>query len=266
MDADVGSDLVVDARRLRFASPLDLAAIAALTHKQSAAGGEVELVLPADARVASYVQRMDLIARLPAEAQVVGHLPFDDRQDRASALLETSPLTPETAGAVGERIGQLAKASLGAGNGARVSRSIGELIDNAISHGLGPSGAFIAAQTYTGRTTRYRRLEVAICDTGIGVLRHLRQNPEHKNVATSTDALQRALEPGVSGTTEQRGNGLPDLLAHAGARGPARLVLRSGDGLLHAGRQPRSASVPRRQSSPTWVEGTWAWLRVSFTP
>lgn len=264
--ADVSPDLVVDASRLRFASPLDLAAVAALTHQRAAVGEKIKLVLPTDARVTSYLQRMDLIERMPAEAEVVGNLPFDDRQDRASVLLETSSLTPDTAGAVSNRIGCLAKASLGSGVGRRVSRSVGELIDNAVSHGLAPSGAFIAAQTYTGKTTRHRRLEVAVCDTGVGVLSHLRRNPKYREVASSAEALRRALEPSVSGTEEPRGNGLPDLLAHVGTIGPSRLVLRSGDGLVHAGQLPTSVRPPRRQSSPTWVEGTWAWLRVSFAP
>ncbi|WP_033287149.1 hypothetical protein [Streptomyces sp. NRRL F-525] len=260
------SGLVVDARRLRFASPLDLAGIAALTHTRADAGGSTELVLPADTDVASYIQRMDLIERLPPDTRIVGALPLDDRRDRSSTLLETSILTSGTANAVGERIGRLATAGLGAKAGARAARSIGELIDNAVSHGQGHPGAFIAAQVYTGKTTRYRRLEVAVCDPGVGVLGHLRRNPEYKDTTDSAQALRRALKPGVTGTSEQRGHGLPDLLAHAGLNGPTRLVLRSGDGLLRVGRLLADASTVQSHTSSTWVDGTWTWLRVSFTP
>ncbi|MFC1414149.1 hypothetical protein ACEZCY_33875 [Streptacidiphilus sp. N1-12] len=264
--ADGQAALTIDARRLRFASPLDLAAATALAHTHSATGADVALMLSADCAVTSYLQRMDLLERLPGGTRIVGPVPFDERQDCSSTLLEITVLTPETADAVGQRIGHVAKASLGAGVGARVSRSIGELIDNAVSHGSGRCGAFIAAQAYSGKTTGYRRLEVAVCDTGIGVLEHLRRNPEHADAATSAEAMRRALRPGVSGTEDRRGNGLPDLMNHAGRAGPARLVLRSGDGLLRAGRLRSNASAIKGLSTSTRVDGTWAWLRVSFTP
>ncbi|MFC9650943.1 hypothetical protein [Streptomyces sp. NPDC056937] len=264
--ADAGPDLVVDATRLCFASPLDLAAVAALARRGSMAGLGTELRLPTNASVASYVQRMDLIECLPPETRIVGHLPFDIRNDRRSILLETSPLTVDTVANVGKRIAQLAEAGLGEAAGRRVSRSIGELIDNAVSHGADSSAAFIAAQIYTGRTTGERGLEVAICDTGVGVLGHLRRNPMHKGVMTSVDALRRALEPGVTGTDELRGHGLTDALSHAGAGSPARLVLRSGDGLVRARLRPATVRGSRRESSPDWVDGTWAWLRVALAP
>ena len=258
--------LVIDARRLRFASPLDLAGIAALAHARAGDGHDVELFLPVDADVTSYAQRMDLIDRLPLDVRITGALPLDDRVDRHSELLEISTLTPQTADALSERIGRLAVAGLGPRVGIQVAMSIGELIDNAVSHGKGQPGAFIAAQVYTGKTTGYRRLEVAVCDSGVGVLDHLRRNPKYADTADSAQALRQALKRGVTGTGEVRGHGLPDLLAQAGLNGPARLVLRSGDGLLRVGRLRTDASSVRAQTSSTWVQGTWTWLRVSFTP
>lgn len=264
--ADAKSGLVIDARRLLFASPLDLAAIAALAHARAGGGEGTELLLPNSANVASYVQRMDLINRLPPGTRIGGALPLDNRSDRSSALLEIQALTPETADTVGVRFGLLAVGGLGPKVGHRIARSIGELIDNAVSHGRGQHEAFIAAQVYTGKTTGYRRLEVAVCDSGVGVLDHLRRNPAHKDTTDSAQALRRAMKRGVSGTGESRGNGLPDLLDHAGGNGPARLVLRSGDGLLRVGRLLSQASTVQSRTSSTRVQGTWTWLRVSFTP
>lgn len=258
--------LTIDARRLRFASPLDLAGITALAHMRTGGDADVELYLPAAPAVTSYVQRMDLIDRLPPGVRIAGALPLDYRTDRSSELLEISILTPKTADALGDRIGRLAVAGLGPKAGIPVARGIGELIDNAISHGKGQPGAFIAAQAYTGKTTGYRRLEVAVCDSGVGVLDHLRGNLDYADTANSAQALRRALKPGVTGTGEVRGNGLPDLLAHAGLNGPARLVLRSGDGLPRVGRLRADASSVQAQTSSTWVQGAWTWLRVSFTP
>jgi hypothetical protein len=258
--------LIIDARRLTFASPLDLAGITTLAHACADNGDGVELLLPHNPEVASYVQRMDVVESLPPGTRVAGALPLDDRFDRSSELLETSVLTRQTASALGDRIFRLAVASLDWKAGVKVARSVGELMDNAISHGKGQPGAFIAAQAYTGKTTGYRRLEIAVCDSGVGVLHHLRGNPDYADTPDSEQALRRALQPGVSGTAEPRGHGLPDLLADAGLIGPARLVLRSGNGLLRAGRLRTDASQVQTQTSSTRVQGTWTWLRVSFTP
>ncbi|WP_217575888.1 hypothetical protein [Streptomyces sp. GbtcB7] len=258
--------LTIDATRLRFVSPLDLTAVAALAHAAAAESGKSELILPANPGVTSYLQRMDLLAQLPESVNVVGAVPFDDRSDRPAALLETTLLTPGTAQDVCQRVGQLAVAHLGQSPGARVASSVGELIDNAASHGCGQGGAYIAAQAYTGKTTGTRCLEVAICDNGIGVLAHLRQNPDHTDLTDSESALRRALERGVSGTREGRGNGLPDLLNQAGATGPTRLVVRSGGGLVRAARHRTGIRRVTSFTAAMPVEGTWAWLRVLFAP
>ena len=113
----------------------------------------------------------------------------------------------------------------------KVFAAMGELIDNAIDHGASGEGAFVAAQVYSGATSGRRGLEVAICDTGVGVLAHLRRNPKHADIPDSADALKQAFIPGVSGTTEDRGNGLSDLLSFLQFGGLARVHLRSGDGL-----------------------------------
>ncbi|MFE6096014.1 ATP-binding protein [Streptomyces nigra] len=255
--------LVVDARRLLFASPLDLTATAATAHTHAAVGTRATLLLPDSADVASYMQRMDLLRAMPPTTQVEGQVPDETRSDRSSTLLEVERLRPDTADAVSERLGRVATHHLGPRDGRRVFKGIGELIDNAISHGTSTCGAFIAAQAYSGKTTGYRRLEIAVCDTGIGVLTHLRGNPAHCGITTSAEALDRALQPGVSGTSDTRGNGLPDLLAGTSDAAATRLVLRSGDGLLRAGRL-RRAAVTRSISTAVPVRGTWSWLRVSY--
>ncbi|MBT2530430.1 hypothetical protein J7E91_35085 [Streptomyces sp. ISL-99] len=253
--------LILDARRLLFASPLDLAVAAATAHTH--AGLAATVLLPESPDVTSYMQRMDLIAALPPDTRVVGSSPGEARSDRSETLLELALLHPDTADDISERLGRVATRHLGPRDGVRAFKGIGELLDNAISHGASPSGAFIAAQAYSGKTTGYRRLEIAICDTGVGVLEHLRRNPAHSSIATSAQALERALQPGVSGTPEQRGNGLPDLLKGTSDTAATRLVLRSGNGLLRAGRH-RHASVTRSMLTAAPVRGTWSWLRVSY--
>lgn len=255
--------LVLDARRLLFASPLDLAAAAASASAYAADDTPTTLVLPRSPDVTSYIQRMDLIAVLPDGTQVEGNLPDETRSDRSLNLLEVARLGPETVGPISERLGRLAIYHLGPRNGRRVFKGIGELIDNAVDHGASPCGAFIAAQAYSGKTTGYRRLEIAVCDTGMGVLDHLHQNPKHSALVTSAQALEHALQPGVSGTQERRGNGLPDLLNGTSDTAATRLVLRSGNGLLRAGRL-KGAAVTYSVPAQIPVRGTWSWLRVSY--
>ncbi|MFE2696976.1 hypothetical protein [Streptomyces mirabilis] len=264
--AEDPSRFVLDARRLLFAGPLDLTAAAASTHTHAATGTDTALLLPASPDVTAYIQRMDLLAVLPHATRVEGGTPDETRYDRSTTLLEVTPLQPETADTVGERLGRIAIHHLGARDGRKVFKGVGELIDNAVSHGAGPCGAFIAAQAYSGKTTGHRRLEIAVCDTGIGVLAHLLGNPDNAHVDTSRQALEHALRRGVSGTREPRGNGLPDLLSDTSDTAATRLVLRSGDGLLRAGRHADAASVTRTTPTSVPVRGTWSWLRVSYRP
>ena len=56
-------------------------------------------------------------------------------------------------------------------------------------------------------------------------------------------ALRAALQPGVTGTSERRGNGLPDLLSTASGFG-GQPLLRSGDGYAQV-----MAASPDRQFS-----------------
>ncbi|MFB6753582.1 hypothetical protein ACFCX6_21990 [Streptomyces sp. NPDC056353] len=256
--------LVVDARRLAFASPLDLTAVASAVHAHAAEGRGIALLLPASPDVTSYMQRMDLLQALPQGAHVEGAIPDQTRYDRSTTLIEVAHLQPATADAIGERVGQMAIRQLGSRDGRKVFKAVGELIDNATDHGASTCGAFIAAQAYSGKTTGYRRLEIAVCDTGIGVLAHLRRNPAHAHIISSAEALEHALRRGVSGTQDERGNGLPDLLSGPGNTAATRLVLRSGHGLLRASRTRSGPAPARSAGTSTAVQGTWSWLRVSY--
>jgi hypothetical protein len=158
--------------QLRFACPLDLAGIVATAHWASAESMSVALKLPWETTAASYLQRMDVMRLMPSRTRVAGRVSPEHRTDLQDRLLEVTPLTPENANDVGERLGRLVAAyyaSYSDGIGRIVYRACGELIANAVEHGSSTAGAFIAAQTYTGGTTGSPRLEFAVCDTGVGV-------------------------------------------------------------------------------------------------
>jgi hypothetical protein len=252
---------VLDARRLLFASPLDLAAITALAY----ADGEeprVTLLLPKDPAVTSYLQRMDVLRRLPQGTEVCGPTQPEQRTDKSKVLLEVSPLSPATADELVARVGTLTGERLGRHAAAQVFKCVGELIDNALSHGQSPLGAFVSAQAYTGATSGRPGFEFAVCDTGIGVLSHLRSNPVYADIPNTLSALGCAIQPGVSGTGDRRGNGLADLLEIT-QEGVGRLVLRSGDGIASIAVRHGRRRDAFADSSLT-IRGTWAWLRARF--
>ena len=206
---------------------------------------------------------MDVIRRLPAGITIDGSLPEEQRTDCSRTLLEVSPLLPTTVEELVNQVGRLTSEQLTTGVAGLAFRGAGELIDNASSHGHSQIGAFLCAQTYTGATSGRPGFEFAVCDTGIGVLAHLRRNPAYLGLQDSPSALACALQPGVSGTMDQRGNGLADLLQFRHNGGVGRLVLRSGYGIASVaqrGRYRRDAYA----AAATGTTGTWAWLRVRF--
>ncbi|AXB44622.1 hypothetical protein [Amycolatopsis albispora] len=252
--------LILDARRLTFASPLDLAAMVALARSAEAGGDRVRLIAPRDHNVTSYLERLDVISNLPVGAEVVGALAGGPRADRADSLLEVAHLTPDDADRLLDRLGRVFTSRYGP-RGRRYFAAVGELVDNAISHGRSDLGAFIAAQVYTGTTSGRPGIEFAVCDTGIGVRAHLSRNLANEVPADDVAALKTALRPGVTGTQEERGHGLNDLWRAVPETGFARLQLRSGKGLAsvvgHGGTRR-----PRCVLDEVDVPGTWAWLRV----
>ena len=170
-------------------------------------GTRVGLVVPRDIRTASYLQRMDVLRRLPADTEVDGRFPEEQRTDCSGTLLEVSPLLPSTVQGLVNRVGRLTSEQLMTGVAGLAFRGAGELIDNAASHGHSQLGAFLCAQTYTGATSGRAGFEFAVCDTGIGVLAHLRGNPAYLGVPDSRTAPRLgtpARRIGDDGTARQR--------------------------------------------------------------
>jgi anti-sigma regulatory factor (Ser/Thr protein kinase) len=197
---------------------------------------------------------MDLIEHLEkAGVRVTGLTPTVRRADRTDVLLEVRRICGS---AEAERFAidvyQLAQLHTSDSSAAAGAKMLGELLDNAITHAASPVGVYAAAQVHQ----RGGDLELAVADAGIGIRSHLARNPRFRNL-TATRALRAALRPGVSGTSERRGNGLPDLLSTASGFG-GQLLLRSDDGYA----QIMATSSDRKFAAAGNVPGTWAWVHV----
>lgn len=254
--------LVIDAQNMSFACPLDLAGIVATAHW--AADCEIRVIfrLPSDADTAAYLQRMDVLRQMPPRTQILGRVPRDVRTNRKT-LMEVTVLNEKNVNDLAEHLGRLVT-SLYRGHsesaGAAIFRACSELMSNATEHGSSNQGAFIAVQHYSGSTTEAPRLEFAVCDTGIGVMQHLRGNPEHSHLTRDELAIKKALGPGVSGIgQERRGNGLSDAIEHTRHHGTVDLQIRSGKGEVLVVGTPTHHDVKPR-SRPDQTVGTWAWL------
>lgn len=246
--------VVFDASDMSFASPLDLAGITAWAARLRDEGSCVRFVLPDDGDLCRYLVRMDLIQHLAvAGVTVSGPAPMVRRADRADVLLEVRRICgPADAERFAEDVYRLAQLHTSDSSAAAGAKMLGELLDNAITHAASHAGVYAAAQVHQ----RVGDLELAVADAGIGIRSHLARNPRFRNL-TATEALRAALQPGVTGTSEQRGNGLPDLLSTASGFG-GQLLLRSDDGYA----QVMATSTDRKFAAAGQVPGTWAWVHV----
>jgi hypothetical protein len=261
-------DLTIDASGLTFLGPLDLAGIVAIARWAASGHMPVNLKLPRDPAVASYLQRMNVLLHLPQRVQIIGRVPPDGRTELRDRLLEVTPVDSSNAVSLGERLGQMVEDAYSrhsAGGAAAVFGACGELLSNAVEHGGPP--AFVAAQVYTGTTTDGPRLEFAICDGGGGVMETLRKNPKHAHLTRDEVAIDLALEMGVSGTTDDgRGNGLRDVIEETRKYGRIEFQMRSGMGQVKVSAGPTS-SDRTLSDRPEQTSGTWAclthWMRAS---
>lgn len=254
--------LCIDASGLEFGCPLDVAAILATAHWARASMMAVTFKHPANPAVASYLQRMGVPRQLPADTTFLGRPSSDIRTDLRGTVLAATLLTTSNVEEVAEKVGYLVTefyAPINEHAGKAVFQACGELLDNAAEHGESSVGAYLALQSHAGTVDAAPRLEFALCDTGIGVLQHLRTNSAYAYLTNDDQALRMALKRGVSGAGYGRGNGLTDLVEHTFRQGRLRFELRSGTAQLCVSGPP---TAPTIGTSPRIdrTNGTWAWL------
>jgi hypothetical protein len=251
----------IDARSLAFASPLDLAATAAWASYNAHQGHDTILRIPTQPDPARYLERMDFYNTLEHHGvHLDGVRPTTGRRDRRRTLIEVWPITtPDDVTNFATRTEGIVRHQLGRPASLAMLKMVGELLDNALTHSASPVGVFAAAQTYP----QSRRIEIGVADAGIGIRTHLTRNPKYRHLRCDTDAIAHALRPGVSGTGDDRGNGLSDLLAIA-SQTRGQLLMRSGDAVANISVAPYDTPSQRFDQANAAATGTWVSLATHF--
>lgn len=248
-----------DLSGLQWVTPFDVAGLATLWTRVGGSGADPDVLLPEDDEVRAYLVDIGLNRVIPGDWGLGGGcrveapwLPLTWLQsgDEWDDLLQE--LWPATATAFGDP--KLTRNTL---------ELMGELIDNAATHGSSNVGTFVCGQRYTGSTSLLAPgVWIGIADSGVGVPSHLRRNPKYRNIEDDRRLIGMARKPKVTGTTDARGWGLVEAFEDAAEVGPSWVVIRSGRG---EGNFRLSQGVPlgaRYRSIAPSLPGTWIHVRV----
>lgn len=196
------SRLRLDLSKLGFVEPLYLLRLRAFLDWHSAKGTEVLVVPPRSTSVQAYLARMKIAEALPELCNF--ELPEVTAHDRSDVLLELTRLKSLIEG---DQLDDLLQEVVGAhfeGDSAALTQpflmAVGEMADNALSHGRGAdTGAYVAAQRY-----EKKRLVMAIGDTGVGIPDHLREQFPH--LTNDGEAIEEATKEGVTAARNENRN------------------------------------------------------------
>lgn len=252
--------LTLDLTELDSADPLFLIRLKGVVDWHCAAGYAVKLVSPRRAGVRRYLERMHLAADLPggceSDLSTLGAGAGNDvlipiRRLRCAADAVTLDQELETLYLAHFRgkLGPLAEI---------FTRTIGEITDNATTHGESAGGAYVAAQRYSDD-----RCVFAIGDLGVGIPEHLRR--AMPQLADDEAAIREATREGVSGTGDStRGLGYQeviDALKEAQVRF-GELRVWSGCGRFRV--ETREGRQQRRRAWMVDNATRGAWVRVEL--
>ena len=250
-----GDDLEVQLHQRWVAVHPMVLAIVGAAGVRAAREGTLTRVGETPARSLPYLVRMGLYDRLgvPPPVAVVEHeaagrfIPLTQIRTNAELgqfIVDMIPLlhAPEEAGPI--------------------KYAVSELVRNVLEHSRSTDGAIVCAQYFASS----RRLSLGVADTGRGVRASL---AEHHVVHTDLDAIQLAMQPGITGTSANFGGN--EYNAGAGlffTKSMARasrnfFVIYSGDSLFKllkgpaAGRRtlhadPRTDLATRYSGLPRW--------------
>jgi hypothetical protein len=235
--------LTIDLRELSFVYPSTAALLALALHRVVALDlrvpEESRFLLPANENVRNYLFRADVL-QVGAGIKIVE--PFTRQQSRGfrecrrfETEAEATQVARELTNALEER------SALDPTARSAIYTCLGELCFNVPHHAASQTGGVASAQGYP----QLHRFEATIVDLGIGIRQSLRQNTIYASVASDVEAIETALElgvtskPGDKGPTRHSGYGL-SVTQHLLKRNGGRLVVRSGQGEIHVGAAPKA--------------------------
>lgn len=227
----------LDLRRLRFVVPTFLLRLRTFVDWHLAEGRAVRVRCPEDPDVNRYMARMRIDHDLPDGT-------FDSlltvrEHDQRDVLIPVNRLHEfRDVDQLVDSLSPIVDAHVAAVK--RLAQpfllAVSELCGNAVEHGQGRTGCYVAAQRYrTGPS-----LQLAIADLGIGIPEHLRQR--YPDLKDDGAAIMRATQEGVSGTGDQhRGYGFSQVIEEAAAADVpfGVLIIRSGRGLVQVSQRPK---------------------------
>jgi hypothetical protein len=241
----------IDLTEVSWLTPFDVVAVASLRARLAAQGQLPALIAPKTPAVREY-------------AKAVG-LTDEEAENSAPRGLALPLLQLPTADAWDDLLGEVAPdfvSALPHGLGPRGLDVLGELIDNAGTHGDSETGTFVCAQCYDGGCGLPAGLWLGVADAGLGIPRHLRLNPRYAEVERDEELIRLARQPWVTGTRDRRGWGLVAVFEGAAGTTDGDILIRSGggEGSFRVRREARliaryGARVPR-------LPGTWVHVRL----
>jgi anti-sigma regulatory factor (Ser/Thr protein kinase) len=170
--------------------PVVLAMIAAAGAEARQAGHDVR-VASSPAGSLHYLVRMGLYEHLgvPAPTSVVAH-------EAAGRFIPLAQIrTPDQ---LGEFIVDMVPLLHDPEHAGPIKYVVSELVRNALEHARSANGAFVCAQYFKST----KRLSIGVADMGRGIRQSL---SESHAVRSDLDGIQKALQPGITGTSSRFG-------------------------------------------------------------
>lgn len=243
----------IDLTEVSWLTPFDVVAIASLRARLEAEGSTPpRLLMPRAPAVRGYMTAVGLCGDPPATVAPRGLALGLRRLSHADAWDDLLPdVVPELFGALPD--GDLARRSLDV---------LGELIDNAGTHGASAAGTFVCAQYYAGGSGLARGLWLGVADAGPGIPAHLRLNPRYADLARDEELIQLARRPWVTGTRDRRGWGLVAVFEGAAGQSGGEVLICSGAGEGFFRPRPEGRPFARYRARTPHLPGTWVHARL----
>jgi hypothetical protein len=242
---------LIDLSKVSWLTPFDVVAIASLQARLRGEGRPVRLELPRAPAVRQYLAAVGVEGAGEAQALPRGlalaltQLPSADAWDD---LL--GEIVPDFVGALPGDLGP------------RGLDVLGELIDNAGTHGECESGTFVCAQHYEGGCGLPAGLWLGVADAGRGIPGHLRLNPRYSALDRDEELIRLARKPWVTGTRDRRGWGLVEVFAGAAGETGGDILIRSGAGQGIFRVRPEGGPFARYGALAPRLPGTWIHARL----